>query len=54
MTKTQQAYIVRVRDALAHADSYQKLTKAQYIECLEELSVDIDGSIEAAREELAE
>lgn len=44
-------YVEHVRDALNN-DRAQALSKADYIEALEELATDIDGMIEAAREEL--
>lgn len=46
-----EAYLERVRDAMAIHP--REMSKRQYIEALEELAADIDGMLEAAREELA-
>lgn len=46
-------YVERVRSALTMS-SAMELTKAEYIDALEEIAGDIDGMLEAAREETRE
>ena len=46
-------YVERVRSALTMS-SAMELTKAEYVEALEEIAADVDGMLEAAREELRE
>jgi len=43
-------YLTRVRAALTMSTVYE-LPRAEYIEALEELAADIDGMLEAARQE---
>ncbi len=48
-TKSRAAYIERVRRALETDE--REMTRAEYIDALEELSGDIDGHLDAARTE---
>jgi hypothetical protein len=48
-----QKYIDEVREAL-HSDTSRELTSTEYIEALEEIAADVDGHLEAAREEAGE
>jgi len=53
MTKAAKQYIADVREALNLSD-VKKLSKSEYLACLEEIWADLDGMLEAVREELEE
>jgi len=46
------AAVEKIRDTIASETHPKRLSKAEYLEAIEEISADLDGQIEAVKDEI--